>query len=227
MIFGVQVKVREEHGDGPCNQQQHRKGQEEDAVERVDPWPPDGVEDVVELYVDRAEREEAGGKRLSPRALVPLARRDLPSQLVGLARERVLPLAQLDGPVPADNTPKNCQWERDAGPHRDNEHNRPEREGSCGAVRNGDRVEKRPNHQSWACERQSCGKDVPRPLLPTQLLVEVRASVATDRCSDHVGDHAGRGNSSTLVVDSDAAHKHYHDHHAEQLHACTNGGAEE
>mmetsp|Transcript_107268 Transcript_107268/g.308586 ORF Transcript_107268/g.308586 Transcript_107268/m.308586 type:complete len:368 (+) Transcript_107268:527-1630(+) len=226
VVLRVQVEVGEEHRDGTRDQQQHRESQQKDAVQRVDPRPPNGVEDVVELDVDGAEGQEPGSEHLRRRALVPAAGRDLARQLVRLAGERVVDLRLLHGAVAADDAAQDRQGEGDASPHGEDEQNRGEGEGRCGAVENGHGVEEGPDEEGGADEHQRRHEDVPCPLLATELLVQLRAGVATDGRGDHVGDDAGGDDCAALVEGADAADEDDHDHHADELCAGADGRAE-
>mmetsp|Transcript_24682 Transcript_24682/g.83246 ORF Transcript_24682/g.83246 Transcript_24682/m.83246 type:complete len:205 (-) Transcript_24682:821-1435(-) len=139
VVLDGELEVSEGDGDEGGDDDEHEKGDEQDAVERVELVAPYGREDVVQLDVDGREGEEARHEDLARALPVPDGGRDLARDLVCAARR--VEVAAL-GCVPAEDASDDGQRQRDERPDDQDDQDRPEGERGLRAVPDGHRVEK-------------------------------------------------------------------------------------
>mmetsp|Transcript_9365 Transcript_9365/g.21294 ORF Transcript_9365/g.21294 Transcript_9365/m.21294 type:complete len:412 (+) Transcript_9365:707-1942(+) len=126
-----------------------------------------------------------------------------------------------------DDAAQDCERERHERPHGKHQEDGREGEGRGRSIHDCDGVQETPDHEAGACKHHGCDKNVPRPLLATELLVEARAGVPADGRGHQVRDDGRRGNGPALIVHPDAPHEHDHHDHAEELQPGADRGAEE
>lgn len=71
MILCIEVEIGEQYSHGASHQEKHAEGQQQDAVQEVNPWSPNRIENVVQLNVDGTEWQKTCSEDLRDGALVP------------------------------------------------------------------------------------------------------------------------------------------------------------
>lgn len=147
MVFDGELEVGERHRDEGRDDDEDDEHDEEDAVDGVNLVPPDAREDVVQLDVDRAEREEPRHGHLRDGAAVPRELGDLPRVLGRAAGGLELSVAVLPGYA--------AQHEERRGherPDEDDDDDGAERQGCRGAVRYCDCVQEAERQEERSAE---------------------------------------------------------------------------
>jgi hypothetical protein len=88
VVLRCELEVRQPDRDERRDDDEDDKHDEQDAINRVDLVAPHAGEDVVQLDVDGAERQEPGHDGLRDDMAVPGQGGDLPRELAGVARGR-------------------------------------------------------------------------------------------------------------------------------------------
>mmetsp|Transcript_4020 Transcript_4020/g.12845 ORF Transcript_4020/g.12845 Transcript_4020/m.12845 type:complete len:604 (+) Transcript_4020:257-2068(+) len=206
VVLDGELEVGEGDGDEGGDDDEHEKGDEQDAVERVELVAPDGREDVVQLDVDGREGEEARHEDLARALPVPDGGRDLARDLVSAARR--VEVAAL-GRVPSEDASDDGQRQRDERPDDQDDQDRPEGERGLRPVPDGHRVEK-DKHQEQRHREERRREDEsqrPPPLRPDQPAVEVRRHEARRARGEGVQHDRGGVHGSSVARVEEVHHR--------------------
>eukprot|EP00982_Pelagococcus_subviridis_P013739 31275-Pelagococcus_subviridis.AAC.3 len=203
----LEVRQRDRYERGDDDEDDEHD--EQDAVNRVHLVSPHGREDVVQLDVNRAERQEPGHAHLRDRRAVPRQQRNLARVLRGPARRLELRPAVLP---------------RDAAEHGERKrHERPDDEYDA------DRPERQRRGGPGPAEEGDGQQHVPDPLVAAHLTVVIRRDVSGDAGGQRV-QHDDRRQQRAAVVRVKHAHEREHEdeeRHREQLRARADDRAEQ
>mmetsp|Transcript_75525 Transcript_75525/g.177335 ORF Transcript_75525/g.177335 Transcript_75525/m.177335 type:complete len:264 (-) Transcript_75525:67-858(-) len=223
MVLDGELEVGEGNRDERRDDDQDDKDEQQDPVERVELVTPDGGEDVVELDVDGAEREEAGHEDLCTALAVEGEGGDLPGDLGGAAR-----CLERGGPVATSDTTDDGEGEGDKGHDEDDDDDGAEGQGGGRLVGHGHKVEEGPNHEERAEEEKPGKHSAPHPVFPSKLLEQRVRCVATHDGGECVKQDRRDEEATTVARVKHAEYREQEDAEGKSKELCSiaNDGAE-